>query len=189
MTMTVIGTEARSLMMTTKPSLLEIYIGWLGSQAGAERPPESGSYSDLIKLLGSKEFVWLVPHDNNRMADGLDVRWEFYEETGLTGELGPVSVLEILVALSRRLAFIAGGAAPGWAWQLICNLELNKFKNPIGIRRKATIDEILETLIWRTYSSDGQGGFFPLAWPYHDQRDVELWYQMEYYADEIHPEY
>jgi hypothetical protein len=173
--------------MTTDGSLFEVYLGWLESQVGVDQ--QSRSYSDLIKLLGSKEFVWLVPHDNNRMADGLDVRQEFYNETRLTGDLGPVSVLEILVALSRRLAFIAGGAAPGWAWQLLCNLELNKSADPIGPRKGARVDEILETLIWRTYSSDGQGGFFPLAWPEHDQRDVELWYQMEYYADEIHPEY
>jgi hypothetical protein len=173
--------------MTTKPSLLESYILWLESQVVVDQHPRN--YSDLIKILGIKEFIWLVPHDNNRIMDGLDIRWEFYEETGLTGEIGPVSVLEILVALSRRLAFIAGGDPPGWAWQLICNLELHKSSDPIGPKKLMRVDEILETLVWRTYSKDGQGGFFPLAWPEQDQRDVELWYQMEYYADEIHPEY
>lgn len=187
MTMTVIGTEARSSMMTTDGSLFEVYLGWLESQVGVDQQPRS--YSDLIKLLGSKEFIWLIPHDNNRIADGLDVRWGFYEETNLNEEFGYVSVLEILVALSRRLSFIAGGDAPGWAWQLLCNLELNKSADPIGPKKSMRVDEILETLVWRTYSKDGQGGFFPLAWPEQDQRDVELWYQMEYYADEIHPEY
>jgi hypothetical protein len=174
--------------MTTKPSPLEVYLGWLESQVGVDQ--QLRSYSDLIILLGMKEFVWLIPHDNNRIEDGLDVRQQFYDETGIIGEaLGPVSVLEIIVALSRRLAFIAGGAPYGWAWQLLCNLELHKYADPIGPKKSRSVDEILEALIWRTYSKDGQGGFFPLAWPEHDQRDVELWYQMEYYADEIHPEY
>ncbi len=48
----------------------------------------------------------------------------------------------------------------------------------------AEIDDILERLIWRQYQEDGQGGFFPLAWPEQDQREVELWYQMNAYLAE-----
>lgn len=183
----ILSPEVPSSTMTTKPSPFEVYLGWLEPQVGVDRQPRS--YSDLVRLLGNKEFVWLVPHDNNRIADGLDVRREFAEETGVIGDLGPCSVLDILVVLSRRLAFIAGGAPPGWAWQLLCNLELHKSADPIGPRKSMRVNEILEVLVWRTYSKDGQGGFFPLAWPDQDQREVELWYQMEYYADEIHPEY
>jgi hypothetical protein len=172
--------------MTTDTSPFEAYLGWLEPQVGVDQRP--GSYSDLILLLGTKEFVWLVPHDDNRIGDGLDVRREFYDETGLTGDLGPCSVLEVLVALSRRLAFVADGPEDGWAWQLLCNLELDKFKDPIGPRQRVKVDVILEALVWRTYSSDGQGGLFPLAWPEEDQRDVELWYQMEFYVSEIHPD-
>lgn len=168
-------------------SLLEAYVGWLEPQVGVDQ--RSKSYSHLVWLLGTTEFVWLVPHDNNRMMDGLDVRREFYDETGVHGDLGPCSVLEVLVALSRRLAFIADGEPSGWGWQLICNLELHKMSDPLTPRKRAQAEEILETLIWRTYSPDGQGGFFPLAWPEQDQRKVELWYQMECYADEIHPEH
>jgi hypothetical protein len=175
------------MMTTIDGSLFEVYLGWLEPQVGVDQ--QSRSYSDLIQLLGTKEFLWLIPHDDNRIVDGLEVRQEFYEETGLIGELGPCSVLEVLVALSRRLAFVADGSESGWAWQLICNLELDKYKNPIGPRQAISVDTTLEILVWRTYSEDGQGGFFPLAWPEQDQRDVELWYQMSFYADEIHPEY
>jgi hypothetical protein len=173
--------------MTTDGSLFKVYLGWLESQVGVDQQPRS--YYDLMMLLAKKEFLWLIPHDDNRIVDGLEVREMFYEETGLIGELGPCSVLEVLVALSRRLAFVADGSESGWAWQLICNLELDKLSDPIGPRKGVRVEEILETLIWRTYSEDGQGGFFPLAWPEQDQRDVELWYQMSFYADEIHPEY
>jgi hypothetical protein len=125
--------------MTIDTTPFGAYLDWLAPQVGvAER---TGSYSDLILLLGLKEFVWLIPHDDNRIGDGLDIRQEFYSETGVEGDLGPCTVLEVLVALSRRLSFIADGPKEGWAWQLICNLELDKFKDPIGTRREAMIDK------------------------------------------------
>ena len=84
---------------------------------------------------------------------------------------------------------MAGGESSGWAWQLIVNLELDKMSDMISRRKAVEVDEILETLIWRNYAPDGQGGFFPLAWPEEDQKKVELWYQMAFYVNEIHPEY
>lgn len=168
-------------------SSLEAYIAWLEPQVGVDQQPRS--YSQLFKLMAAKEFVWLIANDDNRIVDGLDVRREFYHEIGMVGELGPCSVLEVLVGLSRRLAFAAGGEAPGWAWQLLCNLELDKMFDPVGPRKAARIEEILDALIWRTYRPDGTGGFFPLGWAECDQTRVELWYQMAYYVDEIHPEY
>jgi hypothetical protein len=175
------------MTISTDAYPFEVYLLWLEPQLGVDQQPRR--YSNLIRLLGTKPFVWLVPHDNNRIEDGLDIRREFYAKTSIKGDLGPCSVLEVLVALSRSLSFIADGSASGWAWQLLCNLNLDKVPDPIGPKKARTTDEILEALVWRTYSKDGQGGFFPLAWPEQDQRDVELWYQMQYYADEIHPEY
>jgi hypothetical protein len=173
--------------MTIDTSPFEAYLRWFPQMVGGAGRP--GSYSDLIRLLGTKEFVWLVPHDDNRIGDGLAVRQEVQELSETEGDLGPCSILEILVALSRRLSFIADGPESGWAWQLLCNLELDKYKDPIGPRQKVKVDEILEILVWRTYSYDGYGGFFPLAWPDEDQRYIELWYQMEFYVSEIHPDH
>lgn len=163
----------------------EAYLGWLALQV---RQDNGRSYDQLLRIMLEKEFVWHVPNDDNRIADGLDVRREFTGETGLRVE-GPCSVLEVLIGLSRHLEFMAEGDAAGWAWQLLCNLELHKLSDPVGPRKAIRADEILETLIWRTYSPDGVGGFFPLAWPDEDQRKVEIWYQMAFYVDEIHPEY
>jgi hypothetical protein len=33
------------------------------------------------------------------------------------------------------------------------------------------------------------GGLFPLAWTDDDQTQIELWYQMAEYIEEIHPEF
>jgi hypothetical protein len=174
-------------MMSEVP---EAYFGWLETQTGTLEQPRS--YSGLLQIMLQKEFVMNHPMDNNRIEDGLDVRREFFRETGMEPPSKmdlPCSVLEVLVALSRRLAFMAGGEPSAWAWQLIRNLELHKFADPIGRRKAIAIDEILFDLIWRQYDPDGMGGFFPLIDTDHDQREIEIWYQMAEYVEEIHSEY
>ena len=142
--------------------------------------------------MHEKEFIWVVDRDDNRVADGCDLRIEFLHENEARGtkkDFGPPSVLEMVVGLSRRVAWEAGGEAEGWAWQLLVNLELEKMHDPLSNRKARKADEIMEALIWRTYSPDGAGGFFPLAWPDNDQTKIEIWAQMHAYVREIHPEY
>ena len=163
-----------------------VYLGWLGTQIRFD----ADQYQGLLEIMLSKEFVWLVPNDDNRIADGLEIRQQFEHETrGRVCYRGPCSVLEVLLGISRRLEFMAGGDAAGWAYTLLENLELHKIKDPVGPRKSIRADEILETLIWRNYEPDGTGGFFPLAWPPEDQTKIEIWYQMAQYVEEIHPEY
>jgi hypothetical protein len=152
-------------------------------------------YSDLLERLHDTEFVWVIPHDDNRVSDGLDLRTEFVDGTvGWTAEdiMGlpimtgkGVSVLEVIISLSRRVAFTCGGEAPWWAWQLMGNIGLFKFANPLTRAKAEQLDEVLEALIWRTYKRNGEGGFFPLNDPKEDQTKVEIWYQMNQYAMEI----
>lgn len=171
----------------------QAYLHWLEPQV-REEGHQSRTYSDLLSLMHAKEFVWLVPNDDNRIVDGLDVRREFLREAKTPNDLsieafGPVSVLEVLIGLSRRMAFVAEGSAEGWAWQFLGNLELHRMSDPLSRIEVAQVDDVLESLIWRTYNVDGTGGFFPLAKPEEDQTQVELWYQMCAYVEEIHPEY
>lgn len=170
-------------------SPLYAYLGWLKGFIAVEN---GRSYDGLWDLLLGTEWVWLIPNDDNRIADGLDIRKDFFMESGLqyiTPAEYPCSVLEVIIGLSRRLEFQAGGSAPGWAWQIVCNLELHKLQDPFGPRKAARAQEILQRLIYRNYNPDGVGGFFPLAWPDEDQRKVEVWYQLAAYVEEIHPEY
>lgn len=172
-------------------SLTEDYLYWLAPQIRDERTNKT--YWDLLTIMFEKEFVWLVPNDDNRLQDGLDLRVDFCYAQHIRSDalrnLGPCSFLEVLIGLSRRLAFDTGGGAPGWAWQLLINLELHKMADPLGRARKHRVHDILDTVIWRTYNPDGCGGFFPLSWPDEDQRQVELWYQMSAYINELHPEH
>lgn len=166
----------------------EDYLRWLEPQLRDEHAPTE-SYWGLINLLFDKEFRWSVPHDDNRCADGLALREEFGFASRQSERLGPCSFLEVLIGLSRRLAFVAGGDAPGWAWQLMSNLELHRMSDPLTRRKQERVEDIMNTVIERRYSPDGQGGFFPLAWPDDDQTRIELWYQLNAFVSELHPEH
>jgi hypothetical protein len=181
--------------MTSDP-LSGDYIRWLASQIrGDEDGNPNRTYGDLAAIMYEKEFVELVPNDYNRMADGLGLRVEFCHEANIRLEevqdfldkVSPVprcSFLEVLIGLSRRLAFQASGSAPGWAWILMHNLELHRITDPVGRAKARRANDILDACIQRRYSFDGVGGFFPLRRAAEDQTLVEIWYQMSAYLAE-----
>ncbi len=169
----------------TKP-LDELYLFWLYRQVGdPEVKTPTRTYWRLLKTLFKKEFVWLVANDDNRIEDGKDLRYQFIDEEGLVNvDVGWVqlgcSMLELLVGLSRRLAFEADGEPRDWFWHLIENLDL-RYTDAHQFNARE-VDDILDRVIWRTYHQDGRGGLFPLQQAREDQRTVELWYQLSAYV-------
>jgi len=170
----------------------ELYFQWLYSQVADPRAKDpSLTYWKLLRLLYSKEFVWLVPNDDNRIEDGKDLRRIFLQEKEIDPDrvdsdwmdLG-CSVLELMVALSQKLAFEAEGSAAYWFWDLMRNIGLNRY-NDRGRLPKSRVEDILNDVIFRQYDADGTGGFFPLRNPQEDQRQIELWYQMSSYILEM----
>ena len=157
------------------------YYEWLVSQI---ETPGDRTYNELFERMHNFEFVWFVPNDDNRLQDGLDLRHEFLNGNAPNLRLKGVTMLEILVALSRRLAFTAGGNEHRWAWKLLKNLRLNKMSDPLTEAKAQRIDDILYAVVWRTYDRSGNGGFFPLKDSLDDQTKVELWYQMNAYVIE-----
>jgi len=159
-----------------------IYFRWLYKNVSPirERNP-SKTYWNLLSQLFAKEFVWLIPNDDNRAEDGRDLRREFLSQRRTENtepdfiRLG-CSMLEMLIGLSRRLAFETEGNSREWFWELIKNLELNSYNDETPIS-KEDIDEILDRFIWRIYTPNGTGGIFPLRKSAVDQRTIELWYQ------------
>lgn len=165
------------------------YYEWLVSQI---RVPTNKSLRDVFERMHNLEFVWFIPNDDNRVQDALDLRVQFLNgdmgrrEIGLS--LQGATILEVLVSLSRRIAFTAGGNSETWAWKLLKNLRLNKFVDPLLSTDADRVDDILQSVVWRTYEPDGYGGFFPLKNPTEDQTKVEIWYQMNAYAIELRDE-
>lgn len=174
-------------------ALKEAYFRWLADQV-VDPERITRTYWGVLQLMHQKEFVWLVPNDDNRLVDGTDLRMEFLHERRPRMDVtrdafGPCSVLEVMIGISRRLEFAASGEAEGWAWQLLDNLRLRNASDTLTPRQVRSINNKLERLIWRTYDEDGTGGFFPLQRPPEDQTKAEIWYQMAAYINEIHPDY
>jgi len=161
----------------------ELYFTWLYSQVGSTRLKDRNrTYWRLLKLMYTKEFVWIVPNDDNRIADGIDLRYEFVDQSRLNDVDREwinleCSFLEILVALSRRLSFQEERDPKDWFWEMIDNLELSKFTDGANFSDEQVI-EVLDRVIWRTYYTNGEGGLFPLRHASADQRKIEIWYQM-----------
>lgn len=163
----------------------ELYFTWLYTQVwDIKRRDPAKTYWSLLRQLFKTEFVWIVPNDDNRVEDGRDLRHEFLAENGVT-EVDPswmdlgCSFFEMLIGLSRRLAFEAEGEPRGWFWHMLENSELadHTDKN----YDEGVVTDIVAGIIWRTYHYNGAGGLFPLDHPERDQRDVELWYQFNAY--------
>lgn len=159
----------------------ELYFKWLYEQVADSFP----SYWKLLKLLYTKEFVWFVPNDDNRIEDGRDLRYEFVDQFKNENpdqgwmRLG-CSFLELLIGLSRRFSFECEGEPREWFWHILKNINLHDYDDDKTLPIQ-DIDDILDRVIWRTYKHNGVGGLFPLVEPCQDQREIELWYQLSAY--------
>lgn len=168
--------------------LENLYFSWLCAKViNVENSTPSLSYDTLLRTLHNTEFVWLLSGDDNRAEDGVELRGEFLIEADIPDQpewrnLG-CSLLEMLIAFSRRANFMTDVSTHEWFWHFIHNLELDKYNDA----PQATTDEIAEILynvVWRQYNYDGRGGIFPINDPTHDQTQVEIWYQFCEYLTE-----
>lgn len=162
----------------------ELYLSWLYEIiADPDAAAPSKSYWKLAHHMYTKEFQWVIRNDENRIEDGRDLRGVFIEDLGLDVDpswlhLG-CSMLEMLIGLSRRLSFLADGEPYDWFWHLVNNLGIAFNDRQY---RANVVEEALECVIWRTYRPNGRGGLFPLRRPHRDQRDEELWHQLNAYV-------
>lgn len=161
------------------------YLTWLYSQVAEVRTRKSSrTFWNLFRQLFSTEFAWFVPNDDNRAEDGRELRCEWATETNT--EVDPnwlslgCSFLELLIALSRRMAFETDGDAANCFWHLISNLGLLGYHDRSNFRPE-DVEDITAKVIWRTYDRRGNGGLFPLQRTKNDQRRVEIWYQLSEY--------
>lgn len=170
------------------------YFHWLCDLVDAY--DERRSYIYLMRKLFETEFsnetANLIPNDDNRIEDGLALREEYTEDTGVCDHVilcGPCSIFEVLIALARRIEDMFGQYNYiSWFWEMIGNLELLEYDDDhiIWKKRRMTnvIDDILYILLRREYSSNGDGSLFPMNSPKRDMRKTEIWYQMSNYLVE-----
>jgi len=142
-------------------------------------------YSLIVRSLSRRPFVSLIERDENRALDGIEFRREYEVYAERRAPSGPCSVLEVLIGLAKRMAYISydpdlndDDQITEWFWEMIHNLRLDP-----GAEVKENMDKI-DFWIEREFDKDGRGSPFPLQNVTKDQRTVELWYQMQAYISE-----
>lgn len=149
-----------------------------------------------MQYLFDKPFTWLLQRDENRVADGLNLRYRFGYECGMdydmvTAGLGnrPCSVLEVMAALSLRCEEtimsdpMKGNRTKQWFWGMLKSLGLTHMRNDDFDIQEA--DDIIERFLNRRYSPNGNGGLFTLSNCKTDLRTVEIWCQANWYFNEV----
>lgn len=151
------------------------------------------TYNKLLEILHYQEFIPLVPHDENRVEDGLGLRWRFSRERGVNYDPEDrCSVLEMMIALALRCEEQImedpdiGNRTSHWFWLMVRNLGLFKYSDDkFTSRTTKIIEDKIDTFINREYNDNGKGGLFIIENCRHDLRKVEIWYQMCWYLDDL----
>jgi hypothetical protein len=152
-------------------------------------------YRLLLKRLNETDFTYSIPMDSNRAEDGINLRYRFGRECGYADyeianslDIKPCSVLEMMVALAIRCEHVMydpenGDRTDAWFWDMINNLGLTGMvNNKINMYY---VDEVIDALLERRYERNGEGGLFVVDHNGRDLRSVEIWYQMNWYLDDI----
>jgi hypothetical protein len=164
----------------------EVYFNWLCAKV---TDPFGRSLNDvkLLEDLHKTEFVWLISGDDNRAVDGQYLRKEFFDQSHFPVEHYfleyTCSVLEMLIAFSRRAEFQTDDPPSEWFWIMVDNLGLREL-NGTDEENLEQYNEIMDIFLWREYSDLGYGGLFPLKWSPNNQRSIEILYQFFEYLSE-----
>lgn len=167
----------------------ETYFKWLCSLVmNTDR-----KYDNLLLALHNKPFKYFVPNDDNRAFEGLNLREHYCEVYDINFEASndilykECTMLELIISLSKRCESLVGDIClADWFWILLRNVGLSDCTDDYYYNMGVVdyIDGVLEKIINRRYTRNGQGGLFPLKKSRKDQRKVELWYQMSEYLVE-----
>lgn len=171
-----------------EPGTNDPYFQWLCKRIGV---PEKRPYKRLAEELHRMIFCPgdAIETDKNRANDGLQLRVAFMERYGAGGSSanrGPCTMLEFLIGLAGRISYIMGTDSNDlhtahYFWQMIENLRLAKLSDDRyeELNGDFFVGEAVDRVLYRNYGWDGSGGLFPLKRCVRDQRQVEIWYQMQ----------
>lgn len=180
----------------TEKELNDAYFEWMYQLVCDDRYSKRSSYRQLLSLLHNVDFRYSIAMDDNRAADGVDLRYRFgyecnHEDAKIAAYLDnrPCSVLEMMVALAMRCEENimndpdVGDRIGQWFWTMIVNLGLGSMRDEEFDKDYTT--EVIFRFLDRKYKRNGSGGLFMLEHSERDMRQVEIWHQMCWYLDDI----
>lgn len=176
-------------------NLEELYFEWMLSFVYNDKYFKRLSFRRVLEYLYLREFYYILPMDDNRAQDGIALRYRFGREKGIDDreiasvlDVKPCSVLEMMVALSIRIeenimsSYEVGDRTGQWFWTMMSSLGLgHMYDSNFNIH---IVNDILHDFLERKYEPNGKGGLFTLSNPPEDLRNVEIWYQMNWYLGE-----
>lgn len=159
---------------------------------------ERQQYEHLLVALNSSMFYFTIPMDENRMRDGIDLRYRFAYDKGYSNDEVNLainhnrscSMLEMMVALSLKgderilYDYETGGKAYYIFKIMLESMQLSEMTN--GNFDPAYIDYRIDRLLNHDYQSNGYGGLFTVDNPRRDMRNVDIWYQMNWYLQKLY---
>lgn len=166
------------------------YFLWMAEIAGsAPKKYRRKNYRCLLERLNETEFIPFHPMDENRVDDGVELRYRFGREEGIPDaeiatnlDTRECSVLEIMVSLAIRMEETItsdpdyGDRTSIWFWDMVDSMRLMDMDD--SQFNAQNVDQTLDRMIHREYASNGRGGLFTVQNPREDMRNVEIWYQM-----------
>lgn len=183
--------------MTTaeKYEIEDSYFQFLMRLIDNERPqPPARNYGVLLHYMYNMEFEYIIPLDENRAYDGLNLRYLFSTDAPfnyndiLDALDDPCSILEMIIGLAHRIETDITCEPDGidrtseLFWQMISSLGLEDMTDS-NFNSDKVID-ILRCFLNRRYSPNGQGGLFTVNNYDGDMRDIEIWYQANIWLNE-----
>lgn len=179
--------------------LNDLYFNWLYSIAfpGSERiTNDPASYSIVLRILYETEFDYVIPLDENRKRDGIDLRYHFSYNCKIPEYIinegfnqNKCSILEMMISLARRYEtdvmsnLECGDRTSNWFWIMFDNLGMSKFQNySITNSTIFEIKEILHRFVYREYNYDGSNGnLFIFPNTTKNIKQMQLWDQIGLY--------
>lgn len=155
---------------------------------------EDKKYNRLFHILHEIPFVYIMERDGNRADDGVELRDDYIVPEEYKNYLDEFinrdcSVLEMLIALSIRVEDdIIGDPSEEhpekFFWEMIKNLGLNAFWGNSYMLNDREIEKIVEKWLNRKFKKNGKGSPFPVQNDRRDQRNLEIWDQVNSYISE-----
>lgn len=162
----------------TERRIKDEYFRWIANRL------EFKDYK-ILHALNDIPFRYVVPDDDSRLADAVDMRYRFGHDNGYPNvlvaqylDLDIPSVLEVLSALCFRLEDeimqddYYADRVPLWFSIMMENLGLYE---DMDVHK---IQGIVDTFLDRQYDAHGKGNIFRIKSNRYDMRNIELWYQM-----------
>lgn len=154
-------------------------------------------YHRLFSFLFNSPFVPTLEMDQSRANDAIDLRYAYADrynipyqvvDRDLGGQNGQCSMLEMMVALSKRMEnhimedISLGDRTGQWFWSMIVSLGLDGMDDIHFDETKAAA--IVARFNARQYMPSGKGSLFTIQNPNIDMREFDIWYQMQHWIGE-----